>query len=163
VTLEYRPLTADLREAAAAFAARIPERDRGFLDRFLLYDVAVAGWTRATPARRIVALDGADVVGLVTVEPQRGWMDHVGDFRVVVQPGARRTGVGAALIEQGVELARSLGVTKLSVEVMASNEGGLGLFERHGFSREAILRRHVRNGDGSLQDLVVLARELPAS
>ena len=52
---------------------------------------------------------------------------------------------------------------KLSVEVMASNEGGLGLFERHGFEREAILRRHVRDGDGSLQDLVVLARELPAS
>ena len=52
--------------------ARIPDRDRGFLDRFLLYDVAVAGWTQATPARRIVAVDGADVVGLVTVEPQRG-------------------------------------------------------------------------------------------
>ena len=46
---------------------------------------------------------------------------------------------------------------------MASNEGGLGLFERHGFTREAVLRRHVRDGDGSLQDLVVLARELPAT
>jgi ribosomal protein S18 acetylase RimI-like enzyme len=160
VTIEYRPLTADLREAAASFAARIPEQDRGFLDRFLLYDVAVAGWTRSTPARRIVAVDGRDVVGLVTVEPQRGWMDHVGEFRVVVQPGARRTGVGATLIERGVELARSLGLGKLSVEVMASNEGGLGLFERHGFEREAVLRRHVRAGDGSLQDLVVLAREL---
>jgi ribosomal protein S18 acetylase RimI-like enzyme len=163
VTLEFRPLTADLREAVAAFAAQIPEQDRGFLDRFLLYDVAVAGWTRATPARRIVALDGSDVVGLVTVEPQRGWMAHVGDFRVVVHPGARRTGVGAALIERGVELAQSLQIGKLSVEVMASNEGGLGLFERHGFEREAVLRRHVRDGDGSLQDLVVLARELPAA
>ena len=162
MTLEYRPLTADLREAVAAFAAQIPEQDRGFLDRFLLYDVAVAGWTRSTPARRIVALDGTDVVGLVTVEPQRGWMAHVGDFRVVVHPGARRTGVGAALIERGVELAQSLQIGKLSVEVMASNEGGLGLFERHGFEREAVLRRHVRDGDGSLQDLVVLARELPA-
>ena len=86
MTLAYRPLTADLREAVAAFVGRIPERDRGFLDRFLLYDVAVAGWTQATPARRIVAVDGTDVVGVVTVEPQRGWMSHVGDFRVVVQP-----------------------------------------------------------------------------
>ena len=163
MTLEYKPLTADLRGAVAAFAARIPDRDRGFLDRFLLYDVAVASWTQPTPARRIAALEGADVVGLVTVEPQRGWMDHVGDFRVVVQPDARRTGVGAALIDRGVELAQSLGVSKLSVEVMASNEGGLGLFERHGFTREAVLRRHVRDGDGSLQDLVVLARELPST
>jgi ribosomal protein S18 acetylase RimI-like enzyme len=158
--LTYQPLTADLRDAVSAFAARIPERDRGFLDRFLLYDVAVAGWTQATPARRIVARDGDDIVGLVTVEPQRGWMAHVGDFRVVVQPSARGVGVGAALIDHGVELASDLGLGKLSVEVMASNEGGLALFERHGFRREAVLARHVRDGEGALQDLVVLAREL---
>ena len=158
--LTYQPLTADLRAAVSAFAARIPERDRGFLDRFLLYDVAVAGWTQATPARRIVARDGDDIVGLVTVEPQRGWMAHVGDFRVVVQPSARGLGVGAALIDRGVDLASTLGLGKLSVEVMASNEGGLALFERHGFHREAVLARHVRDGEGALQDLVVLARDL---
>ena len=90
--LTYQPLTADLRDAVSTFAGADPERDRGFLDRFLLYDVAVAGWTQATPARRIVARDGADIVGLVTVEPQRGWMAHVGDFRVVVQPSARASG-----------------------------------------------------------------------
>jgi RimJ/RimL family protein N-acetyltransferase len=160
--LTYRPLTADLRDAVAAFASRIPERDRGFLDRFLLYDVAVASWTQATPAKRIVALNGGDVVGLVTVEPQRGWMAHVGDFRVVVQPSARGTGLGAELIERGTELAKSLGLGKLSVEVMSSNDGALALFERHGFEREAVLRRHVRDGDGALQDLVVLALDLPA-
>ena len=94
--------------AVTAFAGRIPEQDRGFLDRFLLYDVAVAGWTQATPAKRIVALRDADVVGMVTVEPQRGWMSHVGDFRVVVQPDGRGHGVGAGLIERGIELGRSL-------------------------------------------------------
>ena len=144
MSVSYVPLTADLRDAAAAFAARIPPRDRGFLDRFLLYDVAVAGWTQATPARRIAAVDGADVIGLVTVEPQRGWMSHVGDFRIVVQPNTRGHGVGAALIEHGVALARSLEVAKLSVEIMASNEHGLALFERHGFIREAVLRRQDR-------------------
>ena len=87
-------------------------------------------------------------------------MSHVGDFRIVVQPSARGEGVGSALITHGVDLARSLEVAKLSVEVMASNEFGLALFERHGFTREAVLCRHVRDGDGALQDLVVLAREL---
>ena len=152
-------MTADLREAAAAFATRIPEQDKGYVDAFLLHDVAVAGWTRATPARRIAAIDGEDIVGIVTVEPQHGWMDHVGDFRVVVQPSARGSGVGRSLIELGIELATSLGLGKLSVEIMASNTSGLGLFERHGFHREAVLTRHVRDGDGELQDLVVLAYE----
>lgn len=159
-SIDYRPLTADLRNAVTAFAGRIPEQDRGFLDRFLLYDVAVAGWTQATPAKRIVALRDADVVGMVTVEPQRGWMSHVGDFRVVVQPDGRGHGVGAGLIERGIELGRSLGLRKLGVEIMASNAGGLALLERHGFEREAVLRRHVQDGDGARQDLVVLAHEL---
>jgi len=158
--VSYRPLTADLRMAVADFAARIPERDRGFLDRFLLYDVAVATWTQATPAKRIVAQQRDDVIGMVTVEPQRGWMSHVGDFRVVVQPGTRGLGVGSGLIERGLDLARSLGLNKLSVEVMASNEGGLALLERHGFAREAVLRRHVQDGTGERQDLVVLSQEI---
>ena len=160
--MEYRPLTADLREAAAAFAARIPERDMAYIDRFLLHDVAVAGWTRATPARRVAAIDGNDVVGIVTVEPQHGWMDHVGDIRVVVQPSARGLGVGHSLLDLGVELGRSLGLTKLTVDVMATNAAALDLFERHGFHREAVLTRQVRDGDGVLQDLVVMACE-PAS
>jgi hypothetical protein len=43
---------------------------------------------------------------------------------------------------------------------MACNEGGLALLERHGFHREAVLAHHVRDGEGALQELVVLAREL---
>lgn len=160
-TVEYRPLNADLREAAATFAARIPERDRGFADRYLLYDVAVTGWTQATPARRIAAVHESEIVGLCTVEPRRGWMDHVGELRIIVLPEARRSGIGGELIRRGVELAGSLGLGKLSVEVMASNEGGIDLFERHGFDREATLRRHVRDGEGALQDLVLLALEIP--
>ena len=158
--VEYRPLTVDLRDAAAAFATRMPERDRGYGDPFLIHDVAVAGWTQATPAKRIAAVDGDEVVGLLTVDPQRGWMDHVGQFRVIVQPSARGQGVGRGLIERGIELAASLGLGKLSVEVMATNTTGVELFERNGFTREAVLTRHVRDGDGQLQDLVVLAYEL---
>ena len=42
---------------------------------------------------------------------------------------------------------------------MASNTSALGLFERHGFQREAVLARHVRDGEGDLQDLVVMTFE----
>jgi GNAT superfamily N-acetyltransferase len=161
--VEYRALTVDLRDAAAAFAARLPERERGYGDPFLIHDVTVAGWTQATPAKRIAAVDGDDVVGLVTVDPQRGWMDHVGQIRVVVQPSARGQGVGRALLERGIELAASLGLSKLSTEIMATNGPGAVLFERNGFRREAVLTRHVRDGDGQLQDLVLLAYELESA
>jgi ribosomal protein S18 acetylase RimI-like enzyme len=158
--VEYRPLTVDLRDAAAAFAARMPESDKGHGDPFLIHDVVVASWTRATPAKRIAAVDGDEIVGLLTVDPQHGWMDHVGQIRVVVQPSARGHGVGRTLIERGIELAASMGLSKLSADIMATNEPGVAMFERNGFHREAILTRHVRDGDGQLQDLVVLAYEL---
>jgi ribosomal protein S18 acetylase RimI-like enzyme len=160
--IELRPLTADLRDAAAAFATAIPERDKGFIDPFLFYQVAVSSWTQATPARRIVAVEPGSpprILGMVAVIPGRGWQRHVGEFRVVVLPEARGQGIGEQLIERGLELVEELGLRKLSIEIMASNEPGLALFARHGFRHEAVLERHVIDASDQLQDLVIVSRE----
>jgi ribosomal protein S18 acetylase RimI-like enzyme len=164
--VEYVPLVADHRAAAERFAERIPPKDRGMLDRFLLYQVAVAGWTRATPARRIAALEhpeGAtepEIVGLVTIVPGNGWQSHVGEMRVVVQPSHRGQGIGRRLIHEGLELAAGLDLLKVSTEIMSSNDGALTLFESLGFRREAQLEDHVRDGEGNLQDLIILGRNV---
>jgi ribosomal protein S18 acetylase RimI-like enzyme len=160
--VELRPLTADLRGPAATFAASIPDQDKGFMDPFLFYQVAVSSWTQATPARRIAAVETVPevkILGLVTVIPGGGWQRHVGEFRIVVLPDARGKGVGERLIQRGLALVTELGLRKTTIEIMASNAAGLALFERHGFSREAVLTRHVQDGHGALQDLVVLSRE----
>jgi ribosomal protein S18 acetylase RimI-like enzyme len=160
--IELRALTADLRDATAAFANAIPERDKGFVDPFLFYQVAVSSWTQATPARRVVAVEPGPpqrILGMVAVIPGRGWQRHVGEFRVVVLPDARGRGIGEQLIERGIELVTDLGLRKASIEIMASNEPGLKLFARHGFRREAVLERHVIDGSGELRDLVIVSRE----
>jgi ribosomal protein S18 acetylase RimI-like enzyme len=162
--VDFRPLNVDLRAAAERFAARIPDQDRSFLDPFLLYQVAVASWTQPTPARRIAAVDTEngveELVGLLTVVPGTGWQSHVGELRVVVLPGQRGRGIGRRLIEQGLALARELRLSKVTTEIMASNDSGLRLFESFGFVREAVLANHVRDGEGRLQDLVVTSLEL---
>jgi ribosomal protein S18 acetylase RimI-like enzyme len=162
VAIEFRPLTAELRDAAATFANAIPEEDKGFVDPFLFYQVAVSSWTQATPARRIVAVEPGPpprILGMVAVIPGHGWQRHVGEFRVVVLPDARGQGIGVQLIQRGLELVDELGLRKATIEIMASNEAGLALFERHGFRREAVLERHVIDGSDRLQDLVVVSRE----
>ena len=162
--VELRPLTADLKSAAEVFAASIPERDKGFMDPFLFYQVAVNSWTQATPARRIGAVEAGEVpriLGIVTVIPLTGWQRHVGEFRIVVLPDARGRGVGERLIQRGLALVEELGLRKTTIEIMASNDAGLALFERHGFVREAVLTRHVQDGSGNLRDLVVLSKEFP--
>ena len=161
VAVDIKPLTFDHRAQAAAFASRIPADERGFLDPTLLNQVSVAGWTQATPARRLGAFIDDELVGLVTVAPETGWSDHVADFRLVVAPEARGQGVGRALVEAGIALGSDLGIRKLTVEVMAERTGPIDMFGAFGFEREAVLRRQVRDGDGELHDLAVLGRFLP--
>jgi ribosomal protein S18 acetylase RimI-like enzyme len=158
--VEIKPLTADHRAQAEAFAATIPPDERGFLDRPLLSQVSVASWTQPTPAKRLGAFEGDDLVGLITLDPGTGWTSHVADFRLVVAPQARGLGVGRALAEAGIELGRSAGFRKLTVEVMANRTGPIEMFESFGFEREAVLRCQVADGDGELHDLAVLGRLL---
>jgi ribosomal protein S18 acetylase RimI-like enzyme len=158
--VEYRRIRADDRAALQGFADRIPPGDRSSFDRVLLHQVAVAGWTMAVPARRSVAVDGDDIVGLVTAVPGAGWTRHVGEMRTIVQPDRRGTGIGRALVGIGLDLARELELEKVTVEVMASNAGAIKMFEAVGFSTEARLVGQVRDGEQNLQDLLVMSHWL---
>jgi ribosomal protein S18 acetylase RimI-like enzyme len=156
--VRIEPLSAHHRDAIAAFVASISERDRSFVDRTLISQVKVASWTQAVPERRLVAVDDdGSVVGLVTVSPGVGWSSHTADIRVLVSSAARGKGVGRALAAAGVELARSIGLEKLTVETMAPNAGGQATFLGLGFTVEATLPGQVRDDDGALQDIVLLS------
>jgi ribosomal protein S18 acetylase RimI-like enzyme len=158
--MELRPITAADTPALAAFVARIPEGDRTFLETDALDPARVATWAGDQRARRVVAVDGADVVVVVAVVPGVGWTSHVGELRLVVDPARRRAGLGQELARRGLLEALDLGLTKITVEVMAPNEGALAMFTGLGFTPEALLQGHVRDGTGVLQDLVVLAHEV---
>ena len=159
--MEIQPVRVEQRQALMDFATRIPDRDRSLLDAPLLSQVAVAGWTQAVPERRLAAVDAdGGVVGLVTVVRGVGWSSHVADMRVIVDPAHRGAGVGRHLAGEGVELARSLGMTKVMIEVMAGNAGAIAMLAALGFAEEARLRGQVRDGTGQMQDLVLLSRWL---
>lgn len=154
-------LTAQHQKALTEFVAGIADRDRAFVDRTLISQVKVAGWTQAVPERRLVAVeDDGSVSGLVTVSRNTGWSAHTADVRVVVRSARRGQGVGAALAAAGVELAESMGIEKLSVETMAANAGGQAIFVGLGFDVEARLAGQVRDDAGELQEIVILSRWL---
>ncbi len=162
--MEIRPVDIGDRQALVDFASRVPEGDRSFSDRNLLSQIAIASWTQAVPERRLVAVDDdGTVAGIVTVVPGVGWTSHVGDFRLIVLPQFRGQGIGRRLAAAGQELAESLGMAKLMVEITASNGGGLAMFAAFGFAEEARLGGHVRDGSGEYQDLLLLSRWLDGS
>lgn len=157
---DVRPLTADHRRAAEDFAARIPHGERAFIDRSLLSQVSVAGWTQRTKARRLGAFIGDEMVAILTVNPQPGWMSEVGEVRLIVLPEARGKGIATALARRAVEVAEELELRKLYIEVLERLDRVIDMFVGIGFEREATLRDHVVDGEGRPGNLCILSRFL---
>lgn len=63
-----------------------------------------------------------------------------------VRADARRSGVGEALLELAVQVARERGAKRIELDTNEDNAGALALYERHGFSARS-------KGAGSGRDL----------
>ncbi len=156
--IELRPEHAG---ALGRFFAELPAGDLTFIEE----DVTDPAQVRslATSARgRWLAVDDrvpgpSAVTGYLAVRRLPGWSDHVGEIRLVVHPAHRRAGLGRALARHALVQAVDGGLRKLVVELVADQEHAIGMFTALGFTGEALLRDHIRDRDGRLRDLVVLA------
>ena len=96
-----------------------------------------------------------------------GWCDvqrhafegfrHGGVLGIGLLPEWRARGVGAALLARTLEAVEAAGMTRVELEVFASNERAMRLFEGAGFVREGV-KRHARVLDGRADDVVCMAR-----
>ena len=57
----------------------------------------------------------------------------VRDFAVMVQPGLRRTGLGAALMKKIIRYCKGRGTPEIVGQVLSDNEAMLNLTRRLGF------------------------------
>lgn len=154
--MNIAPLTADDVERVVAFFERVPEGDRTFFKTPVLGDETVRGWL-AADSIHLVGTDDGVVVGYAAVVPGVGWSSHVGELRVVVDPQRRREGIGGAMAKAALIAALQAGLSKVVVEAIATQDATIGLFAGLGFQPEALLTDHVRDADGVLHDLMVLA------
>jgi RimJ/RimL family protein N-acetyltransferase len=146
--------------AVLDFFARVPAGERTFFKEPVLDAAAVESWLAPGPGRRGLACADGRVVGYVAVVPLTGWSDHVGEVRLVIDPERRGQGAGGALARWALLQALELGLGKLVVEVVAEQEGAVAMFASLGFRAEGLLRDHVRDRDGRLRDLVLLAHRV---
>ena len=160
--MEIRKVQADDEPAVERFVARIPEGDRTFFKEDVTDPDIVGFWARRGGITSVAVEDG-EVVGYGAVIPLQGWSSHVGEVRVIVDPGHRRHGVGRALARRAVLSALELGLTRMVVEVMADQEPTIAMFRSLGFDPEALLEDHVRDHSGELHDLMILAHSVEES
>jgi L-amino acid N-acyltransferase YncA len=152
-----RPPTEGDLDALMEFFARVPEGERAFFKEQVLDRETVQRWLTEDSGRRGIAVDDGQVAGYVAVVRLAGWSDHVGEVRLVVDPGQRGRGLGRALARWALAQALDCGLSKLYVEVVADQVGAVAMFGALGFTAEGLLRDHVRDQAGKLRDLVLLA------
>ncbi len=82
---------------------------------------------------------------------------HLLDIGIVVEHQGK--GLGGELLEQMTNLARTLGMKRLLLEVRPSNAAALALYRKHGF-RQIGLRRGYYPAHTGREDAIVMERTL---
>jgi len=108
-------------------------------------------------AVQFFAVDTTDaVVGWCDILPKQfEGMRHVGVLGMGVVEEFRGKGIGRRLLEQCIQAAPGCGITKVELEVYASNTRAIRMYERAGFGHEG-LRKHARKLDGIEDDILLM-------
>ena len=136
---------------AAQPAAGSPERPRASLDELLAVPETaryVKGWGRAGDTGRIAEGPQEVPVGAAwyrlyfAAEPGYGFVsESVPEVSIAVSEGARKSGVGSALLAALSEDARRQGHPSLSLSVLRENPA-VRLYERFGFRLVEVTGEH---------------------
>jgi len=103
--------------------------------------------------------DGA-IVGMLDFQGHsRPQMQHGGILAMSVARTHRRRGIGRALLSELILWAPSHAVSRLELEVFATNVGAIRLYEEAGFRQEGCRRGAVLI-DGNLVDMLLMARHV---
>ena len=127
---------------------------------------ADSGWTffdeKTRPEDVLVALVDGEVAGYVRLgrPTPLAASDHVLTVNGIgVDPGRRRRGVGRALIEAAVDVARTRGARRLTLRVLGPNESARRLYESAGFVVEGVQREEFLL-EGRYVDDVLMALDV---
>lgn len=104
----------------------------------------------------LVAESGGEIVGFLISWPVADEL-HIGNLAVAA--GCWDQGVGTELLRTALEEATDGGAAIATLEVRASNERAITLYERHGFHPVAVRKGYY--GDNG-EDAVVMLAELRA-
>ena len=147
-------------ERSYAFFCALPEEDR----RYLRVDVT----RRRMVERRTTELDRDRIERLIVVHGDEivadgaleleghGWGTNIAEIRLIVARGWQRFGLGTLLARELFHLASKHRVDRIIVRLMRPQAGAHRIMKRLGFSEEFLIPEHVRDQDGTWQDLIIM-------
>ena len=156
--MEVRELEPRDEQALRGLNDAVPREDRAFFKEDLEEPAVLRRWLEDDRAVRLAAVDEAGALaGVAAIWPGVGRSGHVGELRLIVAPDRRRQGVGQRLARRALVDALRRGMWKITVEVVADQQGTIDMFLALGFTAEALLRDQLCTADGERSDVVLLA------
>lgn len=77
-------------------------------------------------------------------------LDQADIMNIAILPEFRGLGIGKALLNNILELADSLCVTGITLEVAENNTVAIGLYENFGFKQEGVRKNYYNNNTNAL-------------
>jgi len=106
---------------------------------------------------RLVADDGEKIVADGALELEgHGWGNNIAELRVIVARPYQRLGLGTIVARELYFLAAERKVDRIVVRMMRPQAGAHRIFRRLGFVEEFLIPEHVRDQDGTWQDLIIM-------
>ncbi len=156
-----RAITEEDRAAMEVFGNSLPANDSLYLEDDFQNPDIIARLTNAAAAehwRQFVAeAEDGSIVGYTSVRRLPGWSSHVADIYLVIGQHWRRIGLGTELAQMIFDAARDLGVAKVIVEMLEEQTDGREIFQHLGFEVEGTLRKHARDRNGALHNMLILS------
>ena len=147
-------------ERSYAFFCALPAADRVYLRTDVTRrDLVERRTTELDPERteRVVVVCRDEIVGDGTLELQgHGWGDGVAELRLLVARPWQRLGLGTVIARELFHLASRRRVDRIVARLMRPQVGAHHILRRLGFNEEFLIPEHVRDQDGTWQDLIIM-------
>lgn len=150
--------------AITKFASNLDEQDLLFLRVDITQPEVVENWlanVQSGETVSVLAWHNKKVVGYGTVDRNSArWTRRVGEIRVNVVPSLRGQGLGRHLTGKIFDIARRIGLKKLTANMTPDQVGAQAAFTRLGFRPEALLADYIEDRDGGTHDLVIMSYDI---
>jgi len=147
-----------------SFASRLPEEDLLFLRTDITDKQVVKQWAENIKNGQTVTLlaeVNGEIAAYASVHlEQARWTRRIGEIRINGGQRFRGRGLGRRLTAEIFELARTLGLKKLTAMMTPDQVAARAAFERLGFRVEAVLADWVEDRGGHVRDMLVMTHDL---
>ena len=178
-TLEKYPLSAKLRDGTAVvirplakrdaarlhkFFLAVPEEERLFIKQPIFERTLFKQWCQQPDFEHnlpLIMLHGDKIIGEATLHQRLGgWKRHIGLVSVLTHPNYRGRDVARMLVEEQVEISRSMGLRWLEAELNGERKVAIRALEQIGFRTLMTVEDYVLDMKAVMHDYRLMGMDL---